>query len=162
MPNSRNSPKAIEKYVRRGWRIYFVPTPDDLAHPMDPPFLLNKMRWVGDKHTWILPLDQTGVKERPPLSPASAPLKFDHVRCNGWNLKLSKGFAANGYQCQSYPLQSTVFRYNYAIPDEELSLDIRAWAHLQGKFSHYQVPKDDWVWCVFFLERSLWLDAHVS
>lgn len=151
MPSARTSPMAIQKYTQRGWRIYFMPTPYDIDHPRDSPFLLNQVRWVGDKHTWVLPLDQTGVKERLPLSPASAPLTFDPILCNGWRLRLLRGHQLNGYECHSYPLQTTLFRYNYAIPDESLSLSIRFWAHQQGRYSHGQVSKTDWVWCVSLL-----------
>ena len=156
MPTSRSTPAAIQKYVRRGWRIYFIPTSSDLANPMEPPFLLGQVRWVSDKHTWTIPLDQTGVKPRPPLSQSSAPLTMDPVLLNGWKLKLLKGIAVDGYECYYYPLSTTVFRYNYAIPDEALCLTMRSWATQQGKHSHTQVPKEDWVWCVLSLARSLW------
>ncbi|KAH0828580.1 hypothetical protein J3R83DRAFT_2851 [Lanmaoa asiatica] len=146
MPTARSASTAIQKYVERGWRIYFMLTPYDVAHPAESYFLPNRERWVCDKHTWKLPLDQTGVKGRPPLSPASAPLLFDPVLINGWNLKLSNGWEINGYECHSYPLQSTVFRYNYAIPNEGLLFTIRCWAHQQGKYSHGKVSKAGWVW----------------
>ncbi|KAG8221622.1 hypothetical protein J3R82DRAFT_1900 [Butyriboletus roseoflavus] len=139
MPSARGSPEAIQKYVQRGWRIYFMPTPYDMEHPKKSPFLLDQVRWVGDKQ-------HTGVKERTPLSPASAPLTFDPVLCNGWKLRLIRGHILNGYECHSYPLQTTVFRYNYAIPDERLLLGIRGWAHQQGRYSHGQVSKQGWVW----------------
>lgn len=129
-PSSPSSPKAIQKYVKRGWRVYFVPTPNDLA------FFLEQERWVADKHTWTLPLDQTGVMERPPSSPTSAPLTCDPALFNGWQCRLPEthedGHAINGYECQYYPLKATLFRYNYAIPDEELQLTIREWAQRRG------------------------------
>lgn len=148
MPSARSSPNAVRKYVQRGWRLYYTPTPDDLAHPTEPPFLLDKTRWVGDKYTWVLPLDQKGIKERPPLSPTSVPLRFDHVRCNGWNLRVAKQSAPYGYETHLHRLQTTIFRYNYGIPDQELWFSIRAWANEQAKFSHAQLDKKDWVWCV--------------
>jgi hypothetical protein len=148
MPNAHSSPEAIKKYVKRGWRIYFVLTPNDLADPMKPPFLLDQVRWVSDRHTWTLSLDQTGVKARPPLSRSSAPLMMDPVLLNGWKLKLLRGASINGYECHYYPLSTTVFRYNYAIPDEALCLDMRYWATLQGQHSHRHLSKEDWVWCV--------------
>lgn len=151
MPSARTSPIAIGKYVQRGWRVYFLPTPYEIAHPRNPPFFLHQVRWVSDNHTWVLPLDQTGVKERPPLSPASAPLTFDPVLLNGWTLRFHRGWELNGYECHSYPLQTTLFRYNYAIPDEALLFEMRHWVHQQGKYSHGQVSKKDWVWCVSFL-----------
>lgn len=154
MPSARDSPIPIQKYVQRGWRIYFLPTPYQVAHPTKPPFFLDQVRWVSDRHTWVLPLDQTDVKERPPFSPASAPLTFDPVLMNGWKLRLHRGREQNGYECHSYPLQTTLFRYNYAIPDEPLSFTIRSWAHQQGKHSHEQVSKENWVWCVFLLHDS--------
>ena len=159
MPTSRSTPAAIQKYVKRGWRIYFIPTSSDLANPMEPPFLLGQVRWVSDKHTWTIPLDQTGVKPRPPLSQSSAPLTMDPVLLNGWKLKLLKGIAVDGYECYYYPLSTTVFRYNYAIPDEFLCLEMRSWATLQGTHSHWQLAKEDWVWCVLSLARSLYLDS---
>ena len=151
MPPSRISPEAIQKYLKRGWRVYFMPTPNDEAHPSKPPFLLSQARWVSDKYTWMLPLDQTGVKARPPLSRTSDPLTFDPVRFNGWRLRLCRGHEQSGYECHFYPVSTTVFRYNYAIADEMLSLTIRDWANQQGRYSHTQIPKEDWVWCVFGL-----------
>lgn len=156
MPSARHSSRAIQKYVKRGWRVYFMPTPDDMAHQMRAPFHMSKTRWVGDDTTWVLPLDQTGVKARPPLSPASAPLTFDHVLCHGWQLRLLRGYEGNGYACHAYKVQTTIFRYNYAIPDEALSYEIRAWAHQQGKYSHMSVAREDWVWWVAFAWQWCW------
>ncbi|KAF8550212.1 hypothetical protein OG21DRAFT_1514328 [Imleria badia] len=159
MPPSRRSPKAVEKYVRRGWRFYFMPPPN---HPA---FFLEQVRWVTDKHTWSLQLDQTGVKERPPLSRTSAPLTCDPALFNGWLFKFHKheddeGWETKGYVCDYYPLKTTLFRYNYAITDEALQLAIRDWAHQQGQVCHREVPKEDWVWFdadipAFFKEANL-------
>ncbi|KAF8431606.1 hypothetical protein L210DRAFT_962180 [Boletus edulis BED1] len=148
MPSLRSSVgffEAIEKYVKRGWRFYFVPTPNTMAHPERSPFFLEQARWVCDKHTWILPLNQTGVKQRPLLSPASPPLTCDPVLYNGWRFK-RRGGDDGGYQCHYYPLRTTLFRYNYAIADEALAFTIRDWARQQGLFSHGRIPKEDWVW----------------
>ncbi|KIJ15742.1 hypothetical protein PAXINDRAFT_114105 [Paxillus involutus ATCC 200175] len=148
MPNSRSLiEKVVQKYVRRGWRIYFMPTPFDSANPTKPPFMLDSARWVCDKHTWVLPLDMTGVKERLPLSPASAPLTCDPVRYNGWRLKPPE-LLLKGYECSYSALQTTIFRYNYVIPDrdEELFRRLRIWANEQARLSHSQLSKADWVW----------------
>ncbi|KAF8555533.1 hypothetical protein OG21DRAFT_1521682 [Imleria badia] len=159
MPSSRRSPKVISKYLKRGCRFYFMPPPN---HPA---FFLEQVRWVTDKHTWSLPLDQTGVKERPPLSRTSAPLTCDPALFNGWLFKFHKheddeGWETKGYVCDYYPLKTTLFRYNYAIPDEALQLAIRDWAHQQGQVCHREVPKEDWVWFdadipAFFKEANL-------
>ena len=153
MPTSRGSPEAIQKYIKRGWRFYFIPAPNDVAYPSKPPFIPGQARWVADKYTWKIPLDQTGIKERIPLSRTSVPLTFDPVLLNGWKLRLPKG---DGYECHYYPLSSTIFRYNYAIPDEHLCLEIRGWATVQGKYCHTQFSKEDWIWCVFLL-RDRWI-----
>ena len=150
MPSAGNSPSAIRKYVRRGWRVYFLPTPDDSA------FFLEQPRWVSDAHTWRLPLDPTGVKERTPLSPPSAPLTCDPALFNGWKMTFYERIPEDidqrevrGYKCDYYPLKTTLFRYNYAIPDEAVQLAIREWAFFQGRSSHEGIPDKDWVWCVF-------------
>jgi len=146
MPSAGSSPSAIQKYTQRGWRTYFIPTPYHTEHPTEPPFFLDQARWVGDHHTWVMPLDQTGVKKRPPLSPASAPLTFDPVLCNGWKMSEDTRNPSNGCDTNYYPLRTTLFRYNYAIPVESLAFSIRTWATLQGKHAHSSVDKADWVW----------------
>lgn len=146
-PASRHAATALQKYVQRGWRIYFLPPPDVIANPAQSPFMLDQVRWVCDKHTWVVPLDQTGVKKRPPSSRTSAPLPCDPALFNGWRFTSDK---TNGFDCHYYPVQSTVFRYNYAIPDEKLQLMIRGWVTQQGRYSHEQFSKEDWVWYVFF------------
>ncbi|KAF9244263.1 hypothetical protein BU15DRAFT_86164 [Melanogaster broomeanus] len=138
MPNSRSFlENAMQKYVRRGWRIYFMPTPHDLANPTKPPFMLDETRW-------------TGVKERPSLSPASAPLPWDPAVYNGWRLKPPDGPPVQrqkGYECSYSPLQATIFRYNYMIPDEELFNRLRSWVTEQGRHCHVQFStKYEWVW----------------
>lgn len=149
MPPGRHSAGAIQKYVHRGWRVYFIPTPGDISGRA--PFMLNVARWVGDADTWVLPLDQTGIPARPPLSKTSAPLTFDHVRCNGWRLKqVYEGLDNAGYyyKAHKHRLQTTVFRYNYGIPDEDLWIAIRGWANVQGRLCHGHLSKGDWVWYV--------------
>ncbi|KAG9314971.1 hypothetical protein JVU11DRAFT_4080 [Chiua virens] len=154
MPNSMNGPNApaaISKYIQRGWRIYFTPRPEDLERPLEPPFVLKNRRWIGDKYTWVVPLDQTGVKPRPPLSPGSQPLKFDPVLCYGWQLQpVSQHETQNTYECKTYTVQSTVFRYNYAFPDEKLANAIIHWTARQGKYCHLYIDKEDWMWYVSF------------
>ena len=146
MPSARSAPKALQKYVRRGWRVYFIPTPNDLT------FHLEQARWVTDKHTWALPLDQTGIPPRPPLSPTSAALTCDPALFNGWLFRVPSKYAGmdfKAYECHYYPLKTTLFRYNYAIPEERLQLYVRDWALQQGQLCHWQLAKEDWVWCVF-------------
>lgn len=157
MPSSQSSPEAIRKYVRRGWRIYFTPPPSDVADPEASPFSLGYARWVTDAHTWIMPLDQTGVQARPPLSRTSAPLTCDPVRFNGW--WVAQRPKMDVYECHYYPVHTTVFRYNYALPNEETSFAMRGWAHQQGKYSHGQVSKEDWIWCVSRSVMELGADA---
>lgn len=154
---SRASVDAVQKYVKRGWRIYYMPIPKDRM------FFLEQVRWVTDNLTWRLPLDQTGVKERPPLSTASLPLPCDPVLFNGWKFMLYTREPDDiceedicHYTCDYYPLRSTLFRYNYAIPDEDLQLAIRGWAIQQGEVCHRQLDKADWIWCIYFLPLA-WL-----
>ncbi|KAN0073809.1 hypothetical protein V8E55_012063 [Tylopilus felleus] len=143
LPSPRSSTAAMQKYAKRGWRVYYLPTPRDRA------FLLDQARWVSDKHTWRVPLDQTGVQERPPLSRSSAPLPYDPVLFNGWKFKPHKGEEEcdfKVYRCHYYPLKSTLFRYNYALPDEGVQFTIRDWAQHQGNMTHLNISKEDWAW----------------
>ncbi|KAG9311289.1 hypothetical protein JVU11DRAFT_8377 [Chiua virens] len=119
MPRGASAHEAIAKYIARGWRIYFSPRPSDLAYSSDPPFLLDQPRWVGDKHTFVIPFDQNGVQPRPTLSPGSEPLTFDPVRCYGWRLGSPFYVSQGNYACQTHTVHSTVFRYNYAFPDHK-------------------------------------------
>jgi hypothetical protein len=43
-------------------------------------------------------------------------------------------------------IATTVFRYNYMVPSDTLSLEIRGWAFSQGKLYHELVTRYDWTW----------------
>lgn len=135
---------ALDKYVKRGWRIYFVPSPLISISPDKPPFVLHKERWVGDEHTWTVPLDTSGLTGRPATSLSSEPFAWDPVVHNGWILTNR----SENYRALYYSVQATVFRYNYLFPVEKLVGSVRQWANAQGYHSHRQLTRESWTWSV--------------
>ncbi|KAG2134676.1 hypothetical protein BD769DRAFT_1443076 [Suillus cothurnatus] len=148
IPGSRHRPDVLAKYIKRGWRVYSVFRPGDVAQPYESPFLPNVTRWVGDRHCWTVPLDTSGVTPRTALSPSSEQFSWDPSTQNGWKMLT----APSSFPSLSVPemdaklIATTVFRYNYMVPSDALSLEIRGWAFSQGKLYHELVTRYDWTW----------------
>ncbi|KAG1762103.1 hypothetical protein EV702DRAFT_1166062 [Suillus placidus] len=148
IPGSRHRPDVLSKYIKRGWRVHTVFGPKDLAQPYESPFLPNVTRWVGDRHCWTVPLDTSGVKLRTALSPSSEQFSWDPSTQNGWTMltKPSTRASLRIPEMDVNLIATTVFRYNYIVPSESLSLAIRDWANSQGKLYHEIVTRSNWTW----------------
>jgi hypothetical protein len=59
-------------------------------------------------------------------------------------------------------IASTVFRYNYMVPSDALSLEIRGWAFSQGKLYHELVTRYDWTWCVYRHVAHFYSHLHLG
>ncbi|KAG2123282.1 hypothetical protein DEU56DRAFT_830141 [Suillus clintonianus] len=151
IPGSRHRPDVLAKYVKRGWRVYSVFRPKDIAQPYKSPFLPNVTRWVGDRHCWTIPLDTSGVGPRTASSPSSEQFSWDPSTQNGWIMKTMpaamKGLSVPDMDYN--PITTTIFRYNYIVPSESLASTIRGWAFSQGKLNHEILTRHNWTWCVY-------------
>lgn len=148
IPGSRHRPDVLAKYIKRGWRAYSVLRPGDLAQPYESPFLPNVTRWVGDRHCWTVPLDTSGVTPRTALSPSSEQFSWDPSTQNGWTILTTPSSLASLSipEMDTKLIATTVFRYNYLVPSDSLSLAIRGWARSQGKLYHGTVTRHNWTW----------------
>ncbi|KAG0706494.1 hypothetical protein DFH29DRAFT_1076935 [Suillus ampliporus] len=148
IPGSRHRPDVIEKYVKRGWRVYAVFRPGDIMRLCTSPFFPNKTWWVGDRHCWSIPLDTSGVKPRPALSQSSEQFPWDPSIHNGWIMSYEDSRVAGQKEpvMNAHLVMSTIFRYNYIFPNETLALAIRAWSISQGKLNHLTLMREDWTW----------------
>ena len=71
---------AHNKYYDRGWEVR---EDHDYAEER---FILYAQRWIGDKHTWKIPLDTTHITDHIPLRRGSEPLTRDPIVATNWML----------------------------------------------------------------------------
>ena len=78
--------QVIEKYRARGWDfVHDWPTLNpSTTMPYDPTIVPMQPRWIGDKHTWSIPLALTGVTLPAPYSTVSPALETDPCFCTSW------------------------------------------------------------------------------
>lgn len=75
---------ALDKYRRHGWGTIPRIWP---GHPeLDRCFALGHCHSIGDKHTWVVPLDMDGVTLQPCLSPLSPEFQWDPFKHSTWKL----------------------------------------------------------------------------
>ena len=78
---------VFDKYRSRGFHIlHDLPA----THPSvwkigDPRMVPTGSRWLGDRHTWSLPLSMAGVTPPPAFSSISSPLTSDPCLFTSWN-----------------------------------------------------------------------------
>jgi hypothetical protein len=146
---------ALSKYALRGWSIaariwpHKTPTSDSSG-----PFFLSTSRWVRDKHSWVVPLDVSGVSMRPRLSFSSPEFSWDPVVYNSW--KLGTGDFPDKTLVMSYHgLGSTIIRYRYLVADEDLRSMFVEFFQQQGVLEHKKVSNlsdlnklKTWTWYV--------------
>ncbi|EMD40267.1 hypothetical protein CERSUDRAFT_44125 [Gelatoporia subvermispora B] len=107
---------ALTKYEERGWSMLRV-LPNSADDCDDSGFQLGP-RFLGDGHSWVIPLDLAGVDRPPRASPLSAPLSQDPVAATSWRVgrHLATGMAVIEFDT----IQSEVLRYSYVIRDDEI------------------------------------------
>ena len=65
---SRNDRRAeFKKYRNRGWKLILI-TPPQEKKSKGAPFHGDVIRWVHDRHSWVVPLDTSELQPRPPVS----------------------------------------------------------------------------------------------
>lgn len=82
--NGPNQEEAQKKYTARGFYV----SPSLLTYGLnasDPAFPIGP-RYVGDRQTWTISLDVTGVTPPLPITPLSTPLTGNPVACCSWRL----------------------------------------------------------------------------
>lgn len=157
---------ALSKYALRGWGIISGIWPHEI-HTTRTSFYLNKMRWVNDKYSWVMPLDMKGVEPRPRLSAPSVDFSWDPEIHNSWNLAMSTT-PTEASDEDPYPLlgkivtrykiiNPTIFRYNYLVADDDLTRTLVEFAKDQGRLEHLKVRalsnndrKKVWTWYVLY------------
>lgn len=123
---------ARSKYVDRGWRLQTDLWPHDERNPKLA-FYLGTLRTMGDKLSWVVPLDTTGVDMRPALTELSPVFQWDPVIYNSWRLARNRLDALT----MAYRLiKSTVLRYNYMIEDTDYFDMIINFLETQGRAEH--------------------------
>lgn len=125
---------ARSKYVDRGWRLQDCLPPHDVRNPKLP-FYLGTLRTMGDKLSWVIPLDTTGVDMRLPITELSPVFRWDPVIQNSWRLAKNK----KGKFTMVYRLaKSTILRYSYMIADDAYLNTLIIFMASQGCTDYYK------------------------
>ena len=86
--------EARDKYAKRGWTMLENPssayTPHASTFPSSPPypmwFAVGLNRGIGDRYSWVMHLDTTGVATPSSSSLLASNLGWDPVTTRGWKL----------------------------------------------------------------------------
>jgi hypothetical protein len=132
--------KAIMKYQTRGWTF----STNLRLHGAKAKrlFQFDKIRWVGDRHAWRLPLKELHFPERL-FTRYSIPMTVDPVILNSWQwLKGQDCIGLEGYAA------SKLLRYRYNFGDADLGREVISFLSKQGKFEFHKhkvmgVSEDD-------------------
>lgn len=140
---------ALGKYAVRGWSLISNIWPHE-ATTSKSSFHMEATRWVRDDHSWCIPLDTTGVKRRPRLSPRSDDISWDPVVHNSWSL-----IRRDNMLMDYYTLKPTIFRYCYLVHERGLFDMLLDFFKDQGLMEHMKAvnltpgqARDSWTWCV--------------
>ena len=131
--DSPHAAEALGKYALRGWSFVANIWPHEETTPKSP-FFLSASRCVCDRHSWVVPLDITGVEFRPRLSVASAEFSWDPVVYNSWRLVKDAGLSM-----EYSTLASTILKYKYLVADSDLLLMFKDFFRSQGTLEHLKV-----------------------
>ena len=81
--------ETAQKYIARGWS--FTKTVHDGGSDRDCAFL-ERTRWIDDKHSWIVPLDMTGIETSDGDNSVSASLgRKDALYMSNWAVTRGTG-----------------------------------------------------------------------
>ena len=146
--------RALGKYTMRGWSIISNLWPHQY-HTLGASFYVNKIRWVNDSFSWVVPLDTTGMEPRPRLSASSEALVGDPVVHNSWTL--ARDTTSSKVYITYNIFRPTLFRYTYLVSDLELiSNTMSEWLFQQGSLEHKKrrtIPEEfqasSWTWSKF-------------
>ncbi|RPD52704.1 hypothetical protein L226DRAFT_474018, partial [Lentinus tigrinus ALCF2SS1-7] len=109
----RDRGQTLSKYTQRGFDFAF-----SIAHGDATPMFPLGWRWLDDMHTWVLPLDTTGIDSPRAPNALSMPLTHDpSVVCN-WNMQQG---SSRGVVMQFTIIKSDLLQYQYLVADKDLS-----------------------------------------
>lgn len=103
--NGSKQENAREKYIKRGWTMEPVLSPDELRDCSSDYRTGN--RWIGDGACWTIP-----------ILPELDFDVLDHVRTNTWGLFYSRKLEA---RMAFLILESPNLRFSYLVADEEVA-----------------------------------------
>ena len=124
------------KYRNRGWQLISI-TPPQEKKARGAPFHGDVIRWVCDRHSWVVPLDTSDLQPRPRLSPTSEYFSWDPVIHNSWKLveRLVPGIMGSFHTTPGAAIghrgYGSVMRYEYLIFDSGLFLTVTSFLKQQ-------------------------------
>ena len=104
---------AIEKYKERGWKMLLSLSSRE-RNASNPSFALGP-RFMGDRHTWTIPLDLTGVQPPRALTSRTPALTTDPVAATSWVFKYEHD---EGGDVSFETASSTYLLYKHVLRDE--------------------------------------------
>ena len=101
------------------------------------------LRWLGDPHTWVVPLEIHCIKPHPPLTPYSSPLLADPVAITSFDVRCHP---VDGVSISFFILHSDALRYCYVVGTRSLINHLRLIASSLAWSNYYNVVcrLDDW------------------
>jgi len=100
--------KALAKYATRGWAIHSTiwPHEEDTLQRL---FKVYDLRRMGDRDSWVIPLDTTNITLRSPFTLSSPPFTEDPAIFSSW--KLTESTSESGqYRMAYHFLSSTILK----------------------------------------------------
>jgi hypothetical protein len=144
--------KALAKYATRGWAIHSTiwPHEEDTLQRL---FKVYDLRRMGDRDSWVIPLDTTNITLRSPFTLSSPPFTEDPAIFSSW--KLTESTSESGqYRMAYHFLSSTILKYDYVNADRDFLLVMIPFFQKQGVLEHSKfrgLPKSNsdqeaWTW----------------
>lgn len=139
--------KALAKYVTRGWAIHSTIWPHE-EDTLEPIFKVYALRRMGDRDSWVIPLDTTNITLRSPFTLSSPPFKEDPAAFSSWKLD---DHTLGQYRMAYHFLSSTILKYDYVNADRRFLEVMLPFFQKQGSLEHSKfrgLPKDEeaWTW----------------
>ena len=116
--------RGVAKYVDKGWTAVQMQSLDlDTARDL---FFINVPRGVGDRMTWVMPLDTSHLSRRSRLSPRSQGFQWDPVLYNSWTLSASPNTTT--VTPTYHVVKSAIYRYTYLCEDRKVKRALQSYA----------------------------------
>lgn len=140
--------KALAKYATRGWAIHSTiwPHEEDTLKPL---FKVDVLRRMGDRDSWVIPLDTTNITLRSPFTLSSPPFTEDPAAFSSWELYER---TSGQYRMAYHFLSSTILKYDYVNADPDFLAFMIPFFQKQGLLEHSKfrgLPDSDqeaWTW----------------
>lgn len=139
--------KALAKYAARGWAIHSTIWPHE-KDTLQPLFKVDVLRRMGDRDSWVIPLDTTNITLRSPFTLSSPPFTDDPAAFSSWKLY---GHISGEYDMSHHFLSSTILKYDYVNDDPGFLEVVIPFFRKQGLLEHSKfrgLPRDEeaWTW----------------